>query len=140
MKTLKLQGRDLVVSGGDLALVTGAEKTVQDLTCALIEPLGNDRFHPGFGSSLDTFIGFTQDQTLTFEIQQEILRVINNYIAVQQDKLASSRIAGQTTAYSFDELVNNIREIVPTASFDELRFRIVLDNLSGNAITISEAL
>lgn len=44
---------DLAYGSGGLNTVTGASKLTQDLTCALLEPVGTDPLHPTFGSTLD---------------------------------------------------------------------------------------
>ena len=43
MHTLKLTRGDLTVYAGGYEMVSGPAKIVQDLRCALLEPLGNDR-------------------------------------------------------------------------------------------------
>lgn len=85
MKTLMLKDGDLVVGAVGHETISGPSMVAQDLRGALIEPLGNDRFHPGYGSTIDSFIGQSQSEEVLFEVEQEVLRVTNNYSAVQED-------------------------------------------------------
>ena len=57
MKSFALQNGDLVLGQGGLLTVTGPSKVRQDLSIAMREPVGCDRFHPNWGSVLPNYIG-----------------------------------------------------------------------------------
>ena len=99
MKTLALDHGDLVVGSTGYAMIDGVPKVLQDVRCALLEPLGNDRFHPGFGSSLDSFVGSMQDEMVISEVQGEVRRVLDQYAAVQRDRLERDALSGARSRY-----------------------------------------
>ena len=51
--SLQIANGDLSLGSSGLNTVTGSDKMVQDLSCALLEPMGNDPLHPTYGSLID---------------------------------------------------------------------------------------
>ena len=138
MKALALSGRDLVIGdGGDYAVKRGVAKVTQDIRCALLEPLGNDRFHPGWGSTLDDFVGLVADEYSAFDAQQEVYRVILNYMAVQQDKADAQIASGNQNLYSYAEIVAEVKEVTASLRYDTVAIEILLENLAGNVVTVN---
>lgn len=138
MKTLLLRDGDLVVNHRAYVPVTGTGKVAQDLRGAMLEPLGNDRFHPGWGSTLDAFIASIADETTRSDIEIEINRVIANYAAVQRDKIEAD-ISGDTdTRFSTDEILSRIRGVSVTTQQDSVKVVVTLQTVSGEIITLNE--
>ena len=138
MTALALSGRDLVIGdGGDYPVKRGVAKVTQDIRCALLEPLGNDRFHPGWGSTLDDFVGLVADEYSAFDAQQEVYRVILNYMAVQQDKADAQIASGNQNLYSYAEIVAEVKEVTASLRYDTVAIEILLENLAGNVVTVN---
>ena len=79
MKTLALQHGDLVIDGaGSYAMVSGAARIRQDLTLALLEEYGTDRFHPKFGSIIKEYLGNAISSDLQQLVKAEVNRVVQN--------------------------------------------------------------
>lgn len=116
--SLQISNGDLTIGPSGLNTVTGSSKLVQDLTCALLEPMGNDSMHPTYGSLLDggtdssgnTFAGFigqlNNDQNDTL-IAAEVQRICQAY---QQAQIArnSSDVAtyGKSTLLADEALLS----------------------------------
>lgn len=87
--SLQLRRGDLTLGGSSYGTVTGADKLVQDLRCALLEPFGYDEMHRDFGSVLDGGvmdgveykgpIGRTDFESVRNEIEIEIRRVAREH-------------------------------------------------------------
>ena len=97
--SLELRNGDLNLSGTQLGQATGAQKLVQDLRCAILEPRGNDNMHPDFGSIIDggldkfgreveSVIGSTDWAFVSLRVQNEINRLAQE---LQQRQIARSK-------------------------------------------------
>lgn len=139
MKTLMLRDGDLVPTHRDYAQVTGVAKVAQDLRCALLEPLGNDRFHPGWGSTLDTFVSLVADADTQAEVQGEVNRVISNYAAIQRDKIEADINGGGSTRFTTDEVLSRVHGVSTSISTETIRVNIGLQTLSGDIVVVDEA-
>lgn len=139
MKTLFLRDGDLMPANRDLVKVGGAGKVAQDLRCALLEPLGNDRFHRGWGSTLEDFIAGVADEDMRFDIEAEVNRVISNYAAVQRDKIEADITGGGSTRFSTEELLSRIRGVRVNVERDSVQVQITLQTVAGEVFLLSEA-
>jgi phage baseplate assembly protein W len=121
VKTLRLLRGDLVLTGNEYQEVSGEFKIQQDLRNALLEPLGNDRFHPGWGSSLPQFIGnnYVTAETVS-RVSQEINRVLSNYVAVQQDTLQRDSLAGRKSRFTTADVVRSVEGVSMSAVADRV--------------------
>lgn len=137
MKTMALRGGDLVVEAGGYRMVTGHSKIVQDLRGALLEPVGTDRFHPAFGSLANRFIGEIMDGSTQFRVQQEVSRVLSNYIAIQRDRIARDVVQGTKSRFTAAEIVAQVRSIDVAQNMDALSVRINLVAGDSTAVTLS---
>jgi phage baseplate assembly protein W len=126
MKTLEIQGRDLLLVGGAYATLEGAPKVVQDVRFALAEPLGNDRFHPGWGSRLEEFVGLPLDDVVAFDVRQEAQRVAGNYAAVQQDKIQRDALADVRSRYRTGDVLVGVDDVRVTRGLDQVRVQVLL--------------
>lgn len=136
MHTLRLSEGDLVLSGATYATITGPDKVRQDLSFALREALGVDRFHPRWGSLLDSFIGEPNSHRLQFRITDEARRVVNNYQLVQQDRIEQDAREGRPSRYGAGEVIQEVASITSTQDGDTTVLRIDLRLLSGDDLTV----
>lgn len=97
--SLRIRNGDLALGGTSLDTVEGGEKLVQDLSCALLTPLGSYEAHPQFGSALDGGItndGYTEGvfgerdwRKAATIVQAEIQRICTDYQAQQVNRNAA---------------------------------------------------
>lgn len=133
MKTLELLDGDLVIGPNGHQTVTGAQMAAQDLRCALGEPLGNDRFHPGYGSTLGDSVGKVLDDSTRFEVQTEVMRVVGNYSAIQQDRITRDVLSAARSRYTTDGVVADVGPVNVTAHDDALSVSVGIQMLDGSA-------
>lgn len=139
MQTLLLRDGDLVPSHRDFLRVTGAGKVAQDLRCALLEPLGNDRFHPGWGSTLDQFIAIIANENSRAEVEAEVNRVIANYAAIQRDKVEVDINSNAEPRYSTDEILSRIGRVEVTIAYETVHVDISVVTVAGEVVVLAEA-
>lgn len=136
MKAWKMQGGDLVLGAGGFQTITGAERLVQGLRVALGEPLGVDRFHPGWGSLLDQFVGAPLDEGTVFDLEQEIHRVVGNYSAVQREKAARDALRNDgRSRYTRSDVIASVGNIEVTARNDSASVLITIVTGAGEQVT-----
>lgn len=138
MKTMRLSNGDLTPTGRVFAEVSGTNKVAQDLRCALAEPLGNDRFHPGWGSTLGDYIATIADGDTEFEIEAEVNRVISNYAAVQRDKVEADIYSDSGTRFTTDEILQRVAGVNATVAADRINVDIRLQTASGEVVVLNE--
>lgn len=138
MHTMMLKDGDFDVSGGNYAMVTGTAKVAQDLRGALLEPLGNDRFHTGWGSTLDTFIASIADENTRMDIEAEVNRVVTNYAAIQRDKIEADITGDTDSRFTTDEVLSRIRSITVTEAVESVTVAIALQTVSGEIVVLNE--
>lgn len=139
MKTPLLKDGDLVPQRRAFVEITGTAKVQQDLRCALLEPLGNDRFHPGWGSTLETFISEIADETTRLDVRAEVNRVLTNYAAVQRDKIEADINGSADTRFTTSEVLDQVKGLDVTVMQDSVRVSITIQTISGETVLVSEA-
>lgn len=101
--SLKLENGDFAISGSRIGTVTGKEKLVQDLRNWILEHMGTDDLHPGYGSLLDGgvtpqgvvmpgVIGTDDLDLAEIEIRNEIQRIVADYQALQLARAKSDKL------------------------------------------------
>jgi phage baseplate assembly protein W len=134
VRTLLLREGDLVLGPTGHETVSGSRMIEQDLSCALREPLGTDRFHPGYGSHLEGMIGLNT-QFASFAVQQEVQRVVQNYVAVQRDKIERDALRGVRSRYRAGDVVADVVGVEITPVQDHVKVRVHLRTAAdGNAV------
>lgn len=111
--SLKLGEGDLSLRGSTFDLVQGRAKLVQDLDLWLRERYGTDRFHVRMGSTLQDFIGGIINSSTKVAVQKEILRILQNYKAVQ-----TKAIKENPQKFSASEMLMSIEDVQVTVLFD----------------------
>lgn len=139
VKTLALQGGDLVVGPQGHRTITGSPKIRQDLALALGEEYGHDRFHPTWGSVLPGYVGrpITADTDLL--VRSEAARVVQVYIDTQRTEIVNDTLAGKRSRYTTADVVARLDDIATSISFDSIRVKLSLVTQSQEQITVSRA-
>ncbi len=139
MKTMRLRDGDLLVSRQDYMTVTGTGKIAQDLRGHLGEPIGNDRFHTAFGSTLHQFIGTLANEDTRSQIENEVNRVISNYAAVLRDKVEADITSENAPRFSTDEILSRIQDVKVDLRADSVQVEIRLQAASGEVVILTSA-
>lgn len=129
--SLAIADGDLVQRGSRLDVVYGVDKLGQDVYCWLMERYGGDRFHLALGSILQEFIGGVASESTRVEVQSEVLRVLQNYQAVQLKKFKEA-----PQELSASELLVSIDDIAVRLDYDTVTVAVTLRNGSAEATTI----
>lgn len=137
MKTLALQGGDLVVGPQGHKTITGSPKIRQDLALALGEPYGNDRFHPQWGSILPSYVGRPIDFDSEMLVRSEAARVVQVYIDMQRSEIVNDTLAARRSRYTTADVVVRLDNIDTTISFDTIRVKLSLTTQSGENLTVA---
>lgn len=120
--SLQIQNGDLALGGSGFGTVSGSDKIIQDLRCALLESLGNDTMHPTYGSILDGgvgadgtvypgVIGQINDQTSATLVQAELQRIVKIYQGQQITRNNSDIAVYSKSTLTADEAVLNITNV-----------------------------
>lgn len=132
--SLAIQNGDLVQKGDQMDLVFGVEKLNQDVFLHMMERYGADRFHVNLGSILQEFIGGVVTDSTKAEVQAEILRVLQNYQALQ------IRMMNELPSWlSTSEMLVSVDDIKISVLYDTVNAVLKLRNGSGNTATIKLA-
>lgn len=116
--------KDIQLKGSHVGLVYGRSKLIQDLTLWLTERYRSDRFHSNYGSILDGFIGEVMDPMTAHEVEAEVLRVLQNYQAVQY-----RRMQEDPTSLSPEEVLIEVEDVNAKVDFDSVV--VVVSILTG---------
>lgn len=128
-RSFKIVEGDLALSGSTLTTVSGVEKLIQDVDTWLKENFRVDRFHPQYGSVLDSMIGEVLDDTTEHRVQIEVLRVLSNY-----QQLQLQRVQKSPDFFSADELLDSINEVEVAVNYDSVQVNISMTTGSGRTV------
>lgn len=113
-----MRNGDLALGGASLGQVTGPQKLVQDLRCALLERRGHDDAHPTFGSLIDggldldgkeatSLVANSDLQYVAMRVEAEIRRIVADHQSRQLARAQSDRYTyGQSTLENGELLIN----------------------------------
>lgn len=119
--SLAIEDGDLVKRGASFGIVYGVNKLTQDLRVWLTESFGGDMMHPELGSMLDSWIGGIISPSTKSEVQAEVLRVLQNYQAVQ---LRGIKTVPQK--YSMSEILYSVNDIKVVLNYDTVAVTIAI--------------
>ena len=133
--SLRVANGDLCLQGSQLGIVYGSEKLKQDLSLWMAERFGVDRFHPSYGSYLENYIGGIIGANTRSVVQQEAMRILDNYQKIQYSGLQSS-----PTLYSLAEILYSINGVTVGLSYDTVSIQVAVSNaeLQTAVITVSQ--
>lgn len=137
MKTLQLQGGDLVIGGNGHQTITGSPRIRQDLALALGEAIGNDRFHPQWGSTLPHFVGTPVNGSTNLIVRSEVARVVQSYIATQKAEIINDSLAGRRSRFTTADVVTRLNDITTAIAFDTIRVKLSLTTQSQENLTVT---
>lgn len=138
MQTLGLVHGDLVIgSDGGYLLYTGADRIRQDLTLALTEEYGTDRFHTGYGSIVQDYLGSVITPELQQLVRAEVNRVLQNYLILQQNEVLRGSLYDVAGTYDTSDVVRSVDAITVSAIMDSIYIAVTLSTLARQTITIS---
>jgi phage baseplate assembly protein W len=138
MRSLALIQGDLAIDGtGDYLTFSGVDRIRQDLTLALTETFGSDRFHPSWGSILDQYLGQPITPELEQAVKAEVNRVVQNYITLQQQEVLRDSQVDIAGRFDTSDVVRNVDGIQSRILYDTIYVSATLTTLARETVTIS---
>lgn len=138
MKTLALTHGDLMIGGdGGYVLFSGAQRIRQDLTLALVEDYGMDRFHPQWGSIITSYLGTRITPELQQLVRAEVNRVLQNYLILQQYEVLRGTYVDVQGQYDTSDVVRSVDDITVRTVLDAIYVTATLTTLARESITIA---
>lgn len=138
MKSLALIQGDLAIDGtGDYLTFSGVDRIRQDMTLALTEEYGSDRFHPAWGSILKEYIGQPITPELEQAVKAEVNRVVQNYIVLQQQEVLRDSQFDVQGRFDTSDVVRGISNIQVRMLLDAIYVSATLTTLARDTVTIS---
>lgn len=134
MHTLALSGGDLVATSAGHAVVDGTAMIRQNLSGALAEPIGNDRFHPDWGSTLQAQIGTPLTQAEVASLRAEAVRVVQSLIAAQGAAITADAAAGRRSRFSAADIISRLLDVQITTSYDTAAVVVKVTSAAGDQI------
>lgn len=139
MRQIALINGDIAIgTDGSMLMYSGAPRIKQDLTLALSEEYGTDRFHPTWGSVLSQYLG----QLLSPEMQQlvraEVNRVLQNYLIIQQNDVIRDTTVDIQGRYNTSDVVQAVGKVTVTQVLDAIYLSATLTTLARQTVTISQ--
>lgn len=139
MRQIALINGDIAIgTDGGMLMYSGAPRIKQDLTLALSEEYGTDRFHPTWGSVLTQYLG----QLLSPEMQQlvraEVNRVLQNYLIIQQNDVIRDTTVDIQGRFDTSDVVQAVGKITVIQVLDAIYLSATLTTLARQTVTISQ--
>jgi phage baseplate assembly protein W len=145
MIQLGLVHGDLMIgTDGSYLVVTGAQRIQQDLTLALSDVYGTDRFHPSWGSILPEYLGNINNSTMQALVKAEVNRVLQNYLTITQSGVIQQSMTNVTNnnnpgaSYTTADVVRSVDAINVSMTLDTIYVSVQLTTLAGQSITIGQ--
>jgi len=137
VKTLALADGDLVATPFGHETISGALKIRQELLCSFAEPLGDDRFHPDFGSVIPNYLGRPLDEELEMLVLAEANRVLQNYVTIQRREVLNDHLDQRRSRFNASDVVRRVTNIHTTISLDTITIYVNLLTESGETVTLT---
>jgi phage baseplate assembly protein W len=138
MKTLALVNGDLAIgTNGAYLLYAGVSRIKQDLTLALTEEYGTDRFHPTYGSIVQSYLGQVLSAELMQLVRAEVNRVLQNYLIIQQNEVLRDTLVDIANRFDTSDVVQSVDNVAARAVLDTIYLSATLTTLSRETVTIS---
>ena len=138
MKTFALVHGDLVIdTSGSYQFYSGAPRIKQDLTLALTEEYGFDRFHPKYGSIIRSYLGQIISPEMQSLVQAEVNRVLQNYIILQQNSVLRDTVVDVEGVFDTSDVVRSVDDITVRTLLDTIYLSATLTTLARESITIT---
>ncbi len=134
--SLRIEHGDLALEGTQLAKVEGAQKLQQDLSVAILTPLGFDELHPLFGSILVEnlidngivdIIGTQNFRRAATLVNAELRRLCRNYQEQQINRNQSDVIRFGRHTLTPDEILVSVKNVAFKQAEDHLICELSLE-------------
>lgn len=140
--SLQLENGDLAYGTNGFNTVSGSAKLLQDLRCALLEPMGNDPLHPTYGSIIDGgtdaqgnavpgVIGATNNPASATFVNAEVQRLCRGYQAQQIARNATDVATYGKSTLTADEALLSLAGVSAQAVEDQLLVTATLQTGTG---------
>lgn len=136
IRTLALFSGDLMPAQGGYFMFSGVDRIRQDLTLALLEEYGTDRFHPRWGSVIRQYIGNVITPQLTAMVRAEVNRIVQNYILIQQAEVLRDTQVDIRGRFTTSDVVRSVLSLSATPHMDRIDIQLALETLSRTSVTI----
>jgi hypothetical protein len=127
---------DIVVGQSGYVMVSGQQKVLQDLVVATSEPYGSDSYHPGWGTYLTSYVG-GDPSVVPAMAETEVMRLVSNYMQVQQYQQTKALAAGQSSPFTNDDYVTGLTSLNTTADLDSISVSATVLTASGATVGVS---
>lgn len=136
---------DISVGGdGKIVMVEGTERIKQELALWLLEPLGTDSVYPKFGADLWTYIGAPAFEDNLMAIRTEVTRVVNNYIAAQNERIAQDKQSMSNEEFlqcwTDYDIVTSISSINVSQTETDVRVIVSLSTAADTEVTVEQTI
>lgn len=146
--SLELRNGDLTIGGTRLGAVTGSQKLVQDLRCALLERMGTDPSHRGYGSLLDggrsldgvehpSLLGGMDWNRIALQVEAEIRRIASDHQDRQLARTSADRSTYGKSTLSTGEVLAGLKDVRLIQVQDALNVVVTLQIGSGETQTLN---
>lgn len=138
-KSLSIASGDLSVTGRHYDTVSGKDKLIQDLRCALIEQVGTDPATPEFGSRFETddYLGQIYSETLAESAVIDVMTILQTYQQAQLTKIQQETVIyNGLNTFDAEEVIDTIDSVDSVFSGDTLVVRVQLTTIAGNQVKI----
>lgn len=145
MKCMRVIDGDISVGGdGKIVMVEGTERIKQELALWLLEPLGKDPVYPKFGADLWTYIGAPAFEDNLMAIRTEVTRVVNNYIAAQNERIAQDKQSMSNEEFlqcwTDYDIVTSISSINVSQTETDVRVIVSLSTAADTEVTVEQTI
>lgn len=145
--SLRIRNGDLMLSGTEFDQVTGSNKLVQDLRCAILERQGTDDLHPDFGSLIDggrdsngnlvnSIIGGQNWNYMALIVESEIRRIASELQDRQVARAQQDRYTYGKATQTSGEVLKQISSVNMVQVQDSLVVQVGLITGSGEDIVL----
>ena len=146
--SLAIKNGDISYGQNGLNTVTGSDKLVQDLSCAILEPLGTDYSDPNFGSVIQGgvdadgivypgYIGAPNNPAMQSLIASEIQRICQNYQIEQIQRNQNDLSQYGVSTLSAGEALLNVTS-VQVQQVNTMAYVIAELTTGGGSITLAQ--
>lgn len=140
MKALALVNGDLVVGQSGHVTISGASKIRQDLTCALGEHWGTDRFHSDlWGTIVMDFIGLPLSSDQVFRVRSEVARVLQQYVSIQEAEIYQDMVAGRRSRFATADVVREVSSVNVTVQPSKILINLSLVTQANEVVTLNRS-
>ena len=84
-----------IASDGSMETVSGNLKLKQDIIKIILTDLGENKFHPNYGSQLGSFkVGFyADDRLMSMDIESSVKKALDNLISMQRSQARTQALS-----------------------------------------------